>query len=71
MELAWAFLKFSGICAPLAILFFVASGAALAWELLWIKQWTASQSAPLSSDSKWLRGLVALSCLDGEHTILF
>ncbi|CAN8006437.1 unnamed protein product, partial [Ixodes pacificus] len=67
LEVALSLLRLSGIWMPLAVAFFVASGAVLAWQQLWIKQWTDA-SSPMSTsdpqDPSWVRGLVVLCMCD-------
>ncbi|CAN8006409.1 unnamed protein product, partial [Ixodes pacificus] len=64
-EVTRALLRLSGFCMPAALVFFVASAVALAWQLLWIKQWTDANSVDNddnSHDPSWVWGLTGL-CL--------
>ncbi|CAN8026121.1 unnamed protein product, partial [Ixodes persulcatus] len=64
-EVTRALLRLSGFCMPAALIFFAASAVALAWQLLWIKQWTDANSVDNddnSYDPSWVWGLTGL-CL--------
>ncbi|CAN8026122.1 unnamed protein product, partial [Ixodes persulcatus] len=66
-ELVWTLCKLAGFCVPLGMIFFVASAVALAWQQLWIKEWTDANSEGSTvdpHDPSWVRGLVALCLLD-------
>ncbi|XP_042142939.1 multidrug resistance-associated protein 1-like [Ixodes scapularis] len=67
-EVMWALHKFSGICLPVALILFIASAVALAWQLLWIKQLTDANTPDTDDDSSnlsWLMGLIGLCIADG------
>ncbi|CAN8001617.1 unnamed protein product, partial [Ixodes hexagonus] len=62
-EVFWAMLRMSGLWLPAAVAFFISSAVALAWQLLWIKQWTEADSPDNNDDPydpSWVRGLVGL-----------
>ncbi|KAM7294647.1 ATP-binding cassette sub-family C member 3 [Ixodes scapularis] len=66
-ELVWTLCKLAGFCVPVGMIFFVASAVALAWQQLWIKEWTDANSEGSTvdpHDPSWVRGLVALCLLD-------
>lgn len=67
IQVIWSILKMSGICVPIGMLFFVASAVALAWQQLWIKNWTDAEAMSYieePSSSRWVKGLVALCLSD-------
>ncbi|KAM7294635.1 multidrug resistance-associated protein 1 [Ixodes scapularis] len=66
-EVSRALLRFSGMCLPVALILFIASAIALAWQLLWIKQWTDANSRDTDDGSynlSWLKGLIGLCFAD-------
>ncbi|XP_037273101.2 ATP-binding cassette sub-family C member 3-like [Rhipicephalus microplus] len=64
MEVAIALGRFSGVCGPLALLCFVASAGAVAWQQLYVKEWTDAMVAGAASSTNWVGGLVAISLSD-------
>ncbi|KAG0414978.1 hypothetical protein HPB47_007859 [Ixodes persulcatus] len=62
-QLMRALLSLSGLCVPASLVFFAASAIALAWQQLWIKDWTDANSLDNDDDPydpNWVRGLVGL-----------
>ncbi|KAM7289304.1 hypothetical protein ISCGN_029435 [Ixodes scapularis] len=64
LDVACSLMRLYGVYAPLALLFFLGSGAALAWQLIWIKKWTDSDVQGESGGHGWERGLVLLCLSD-------
>ncbi|KAM7294644.1 ATP-binding cassette sub-family C member 3 [Ixodes scapularis] len=67
LEVVWSLCKLSGFCVPIGTAFFIASAVALAWQQLWIKQWTDANSEDSTVDPhspSWVKGLVALCLSD-------
>ncbi|CAN8006751.1 unnamed protein product [Ixodes pacificus] len=64
MDLLRSLACLSGPCVPVAMLAFVASGIALAWQLIWMKRWTDTEYSAREDSAPWIKGLVALALLD-------
>lgn len=65
-RLLLSLIKFSGVWLVLALACIVASAATLAWQLLWIKEWTDAYTKHEKVDSaSWIRGLLAVCVADG------
>ncbi|CAN7940136.1 unnamed protein product, partial [Ixodes hexagonus] len=64
MDLLRSLVRLSGPCVPVAMLAFVASGAALACQLIWMKRWTDTEHSTQEDSAPWIKGLAALSLLD-------
>ncbi|KAH6922069.1 hypothetical protein HPB50_008682 [Hyalomma asiaticum] len=64
LEVASALGRLSGVCGPLALLCFVASAGAVAWQQLYVKEWTDAMVAGAGSSVNWVGGLVAISLSD-------
>ncbi|XP_037554446.2 ATP-binding cassette sub-family C member 3 [Dermacentor silvarum] len=64
LEVASALGRLCGVCGPLALLCFVASAGAVAWQQLYVKRWTDAMVAGADSSASWVGGLVAISLSD-------
>lgn len=64
LEVASALGRLCGVCGPLALLCFVASAGAVAWQQLYVKRWTDAMVAGADSSANWVGGLVAISLSD-------
>ncbi|XP_037529091.1 ATP-binding cassette sub-family C member 3-like [Rhipicephalus sanguineus] len=64
LEVAMALGRLSGVCGPLALLCFVTSAGAVAWQQLYVKEWTDAMVAGAGSSANWVGGLVAISLSD-------
>lgn len=71
MDLLRSLACLSGPCVPVAMLAFVASGIALAWQLIWMKRWTDTEYSAREDSAPWIKGLVALALLDGNDNFLY
>ncbi|KAG0426251.1 hypothetical protein HPB47_026638, partial [Ixodes persulcatus] len=71
MDLLRSLACLSGPCVPVAMLAFVASGIALAWQLIWMKRWTDTEYSAREDSAPWIKGLVALALLDGSDNFLY
>ncbi|XP_072140645.1 ATP-binding cassette sub-family C member 3-like [Dermacentor andersoni] len=66
LEVVSALCRLCGVCGPLALLCFVASAGAVAWQQLYVKRWTDTMAAGAGSSANWVGGLVAISLSDGN-----